>query len=379
MELNSGRVGHMRRLSRREGLLFWVGCLVVFGSAVVRAQDAVDCFLSKDLLDHAGLTLVWQNAVPVKSGEKLDTMQLLNERLYVRSDRNYTWSLNGGNGKVIFSRAVAPAGFPILGWTAFADRLICVIDNRIVELDVSSGTERKVTDLELSIVAPPARNNQCFYVSAADRRLHAFRAKDMVQLFQVAAENDSLITTVLADDQIVVLGTDAGNVIAVKADGPRKLWEFKAVEAIAGPVVRDGNSFIFADKDMNVYRVDAGESSKVNLVWKYHTEGILDRPPLVTKDVVYQYVPVRGLSAINKQSGQMLWALREGVDLLAEAAGRAYVITKDRTLTVMDNGTGRKLFWVNFSSVLNHAANTTDAKIYVADGQGHIACLAPAR
>jgi outer membrane protein assembly factor BamB len=369
----------MSRLSRREGLLFLAGCLVGFGPAVVRAQDAFDCFISKDLLDHAGLALVWQNALPVKSGEKLDTMQLLDERLYVRSDRNYTWSLDRSNGKVIFSRAIAPVGFPILGWTAYADRLICVIDNRIVELDVNGGIEKKVTDLELSIVAPPVRNSQFFYISAADRRLHAIRAKDMVQLFQAAAENDSLITTVLADDEIVVFGTDAGNLMAVTANGPRKLWEFKAVEAIAGPVVRDGNSFFFADKDMNVYKIDAVEPFKVNLAWKYHTEGILDRPPLVTKDVVYQYAPVRGLTAINKQSGQTLWALREGVDLLAEAAGKAYVITKDKTLTVMDNSAGRRLFWVNFSPVLNHAANTTDAKIYVADGQGHIACLAPAR
>jgi outer membrane protein assembly factor BamB len=117
----------------------------------------------------------------------------------------------------------------------------------------------------------------------------------------------------------------------------------------------------------------------VSLVWKYHTEGVLDRPPRVTKDVVYQYAPVRGLTAINKQSGQTIWALREGVDLLAEAAGRAYVITREKTLTVMDNATGRKLYWVNFAPVFYYAANTADAKIYVADAQGHIACLAPAR
>ena len=126
---------------------------------------------------------------------------------------------------------------------------------------------------------------------------------------------------------------------------------------------------------MSVYRVDASPSSGVSLVWKYHTEGVLDRPPQVTKDVVYQYAPARGLTAIHKQSGQTIWALREGVDLLAEAAGKAYVITKEKTLTVMDNATGRKLYWVNFAPVFHYAANTADAKIYVADAQGHIACL----
>jgi len=368
----------MGRSSRREGLLFLAGCLLWLGAAA-RAQDAYDCFISKDLLDHAGLTLVWQNALPIRAGEKLDTMQLLNERLYVRSDRNYAWSLDRNNGKVVFSRAIAPAGFPILGWTAFEDRLICVLDNRIVELDVNTGIEKHAIDLKLSVVAPPARNSQFFYIGASDRRLHAFRAKDMVEIFQVAAENDSLVTSVLADEQTVVFGTDAGNLIGITANGPRKLWEFKAVRGIAGPVIRDGNSFIFAAKDMSVYKVDVNEPAMLDLAWKFQAEGIPDRPPLVTRDIVYQYAPSRGLGAINKQSGRAAWALREGNDLLAEAGGKAYVITKQKTLAVMDNTSGRRLFWVNFAPVANHAANTVDAKIYVADAQGHIACLTPAR
>lgn len=359
--------------------MFLAGCLLWLGSSGVRAQDSFDCFISKDLLDHAGLSLLWQNTLPIRTGEKLDTMDLLAERLYVRTDRDYTWSLDRNSGKVIFSRAIAPAGFPILGWTAYTDRLICVIDNRLVQLDVETGAEKHVTDLGLSVVAPAARNSQFFYVSAADRRLHALRAKDMVQLFQVAAENDSLITTILADDDKVVFGTDAGNLIAVKADAPRKLWEFKAVGAIAGPVIADANSYFFADKDMSVYRVDVDASFTAALAWKYHTEGVLDRPPRVTKDVVYQYAPARGLAAINKQSGRTMWALREGVDLLAEAAGKAYIITSEKTLAVMDNVTGRKLYWVNFAPVFHCAANTVDTKIYVADAQGHLACLAPVR
>jgi len=364
---------------RREGLLFLTGCLVWFGAAIAEAQDASDCFIAKDLLDHAGLKLVWQNMLPVKDNERLDTMQLLDERLYIRSSRNYAWSLDRNNGKVIFSRSVAPVGFPVLGWTAFADRILCVIDNRLVELDIDMGVEKRATDLELSIVAPPVRNGEFFYVGTSDRRLHAYRAKDMVQLFQAAAQNDSLVTTILADEEMVVFGTDAGNLLGITAKGPKKLWEFKAVEGITGPVVRDGNSFIFASKDMSVYKVDVTDSSKVDLAWKFHTEGILDRPPLVTKDIVYQYAPVRGLTAIHKQSGRAAWSLREGVDLLAEAAGRAFITTKDKTLTVMDNTSGRRLYWVNFSPVVSHAANVADAKIYVADAKGHIACLSPAR
>ena len=117
-----------------------------------------------------------------------------------------------------------------------------------------------------------------------------------------------------------------------------------------------------------MYRVDVAEDSGRDDVWKYQTEAVLDRAPRVTKDFVYQYAPGRGLTAIAKQTGQAAWSLPEGVDLLAEAGTKAYVITKIHTLAVMDNATGKKLFSVNFAPVTDHAANTTDARIYLADG-----------
>jgi outer membrane protein assembly factor BamB len=367
----------MRRSARWEGLSFVMVCLLWSVLAAAAGGDTSYWCIDKDLLDHAGLTLAWQDTLPLRNGERIDVMTVLNNRLYVRSDRDYLWSLDTDNGKVVFSVSLAAQGFPILGWTAYENRLICAIDNRVVELDIYNGLRRRTSDLGVSIMSPPVRNSRFFYVGAADRRLHAFRASDMVELFEAAAENDSLITTVVTDEDIVVVGTDAGNLLAITADGPRKLWEFKAVEGISGPVIRDGNSFFFASRDTNVYRVDMVEPMRVVLTWRDQMEGILDRAPRVTKDVVYQYALGRGLTAVDRQTGRTLWSLPEGVDLAAQAGTKAYVTTRTNTLAIMDNAAGRELSAVNFASIVNHAANTTDAKIYVADDQGRVACLTP--
>ncbi len=343
----------------------------------VPAAEVSSWPLSKDMLSQAQLHLVWQETLAVKKGEQLDAMIVLDDRLYMRSRQNYVWSINREDGDLVFGRLVAPAGFPILGWAAHQDRLVTVVENQLVELDRSSGAQQRISDLELSIIAAPVRNSQFFYVSAADRRLHAFRAEDMVRIFQAAAANNSLITSVLADEDMVVLGTDAGNLIALAADAPKKLWQFDAAEAMAGPVVRDGRSFFFASKDTQVYRVDMVSASRADMIWRYQTEAILDREPRVTATAVYQYALGRGLTAIDKRSGQPLWFLPEGVDLLAEAGGRAYVTTKFNTLVVMDNAAGKPLYSLNFSSVTKHAGNAADANIYVADERGHVACLRP--
>jgi outer membrane protein assembly factor BamB len=364
----------MRSILPQKARLLVVACLLGAGIA---SAEVSSWPLSRDMLSHAQLSLVWQQTLAVKQAEQLDTVIVLEDRLYARSNQNYVWSLDRGDGRMVFSRSVAPAGFPILGWVPYDDCLIAVVDNQLVEFDKNSGAQQRISDLELSIIAPPVRNSRFFYVSTAGCRLHVFRTKDMVRIFQVAANTDSLITSVLADEDMAVLGTDAGNLIALMADVPKKIWQFDAAGAIAGPVIRDGRSFFFAAKDTNVYRVDMTGAAAANMVWKYQTEAILDREPRVTAAVVYQYAIGRGLTAIDKRSGETLWFLPEGVDLLAEAGGRAYVATKVSTLAVMDNATGKQLYWVNLSPVTKYASNTADANIYVADDQGHVACLRP--
>lgn len=358
-------------------MLILIGGLLGPGPDAARAKNMSDGVVSKALLDHANLTMVWQTVLPVRAGERLDMMLLSGDRLYVRSRRNYVWSLNRNDGDVIFSRSIAAPSIPVLGWQVHGNGIVTVIGGQLVELDVETGLERRISDLELGIVGPVVRNSRFFYISAADRRLHVLRVRDLVEVFKAAAENDSLITTVLAGEDAVVFGTDQGNLIALMADAPRKLWQFDAAGPITGSLVHDGGSFYFASQDTNVYRVDIQDASRVALGWRCQTEAVLDRGPRLTYDTVYQYASGRGLTAIDKPTGRPLWSLPEGLDLMAEAAGRAYVITKFRTLVVMDNIAGKKLYAVNFAAVVKHAANTMDAKIYVVDERGRIACLEP--
>ena len=368
----------MRLILRRRALML-LGACALWSGLCVHAADRADWIVSPALLDHAGLTVLWQQTLPLKTGETFAETTIVGDRLYLRSDRNYLWSLDRQKGDVLFSRSIAPRGIPVLGLVPYADGVISVVGDQLEEFSADTGTRRRRSDLELGIVAAPARNSQFFYVGAADRRLHVLRAKDLVRIFKVAAENNALITTVVADESLVVFGTDAGNLVGMMADAPRKLWQFDAPKALAGPVIRDGNSFYFACKDTSVYRVDALDTTTVDLIWKHQTEAVLDRAPRVTEDFVYQYAVGRGLTAIDKQTGRTVWSLPEGVDLLAEADNRAYVITKVRTLAVMDNATGKQLYSVNVAPVTDHASNVRDARIYIADGDGRIACLQPTR
>jgi outer membrane protein assembly factor BamB len=98
---------------------------------------------------------------------------------------------------------------------------------------------------------------------------------------------------------------------------------------------------------------------------------VLD-PPIIGDKVVYQYVDVQGLYAIDKKSGRKIWQVEAGLNLLAENGSLAYVIAQPGLLVVMNNSTGKKLYSVNLAAVTDYAVNTTDSAFYIADNNGRL-------
>jgi outer membrane protein assembly factor BamB len=334
--------------------------------------------VSPELLKHAKLKTLWENELPIEKNESLERLLMLNNRLYAISNRNYLIYLDKKNGNIIFGRNIAPASFPIVEFNPYNDELLSVDGSRLIQIDAQSGNKIKDMDAGFGITCPAARNSTYIYLAGVDNRLHIFRAKDRVKTFEVAADNNSPITSILAEENFVIFGTAAGNVISFAPDKPQRLWQFDASKAIAGPIVKDGMSLFFASKDTNVYRVDiVGLPESKQLVWKYQTAAILEEAPRVTQGIVYQHVLGKGLTALDRGTGTLLWSLPGGIDLLAETGNKAYVITKTGTLAVMDNVKAKKLYTVNFADVSKHVSNITDDKIYIADNLGRIACLQP--
>jgi len=352
---------------------FFVFC-VVPGSM---ATEGMQRLVLPELLKQAELEILWETKLPIKMGENLERLFILGNCIYGLSNQNFLVSLNSETGNVIFSRSIAETDVPVVGLGLYKDELFSVVGTTLVEINPESGTERITKRPGLGVTCPAARNSSYFYFGGTNRRLHVLHSKDKVQVFEVTAKSDSTITSIVADDNSVIFATDDGNVISIAPDESRmRLWQFDAAGGIVWPIVKDGNSLFAASRDTNVYRLNARTGK---FIWKYQTGAKLEKGPQVTAGVVYQYVRDEGLSAIDKESKKLLWQMADGVELLAESDGKAYVITKAGTLVVMDNKKAKQVYMVDLSGVSIYAANVVDSRIYIADKEGRIACLSPIR
>ncbi|MDD5065066.1 MAG: PQQ-binding-like beta-propeller repeat protein [Phycisphaerae bacterium] len=358
--------------------VFFVFCVVTAGMAAEGMQRLV----SPELLKQAELEILWETKLPIKMGESLEKLLIpfdcsqgrLGNRVYGLSDRNFMIGMNRETGNVIFKRSVAAAGLPVTGLELYKDELFSITGDKLVEISLESGEERSAKRLGFGVTCPAVRNNSHFYIAGTDKRMHVLRSEDKVQAFEVAAESDSVITSIVADESSVIFATAAGNVISITPDKSKRLWQFDAAGGIVGPIVKDGDALFAASGDTNIYRLNARTGK---FVWKYQTGAKLEKGPQVTHGVIYQYVRNEGLIALDKENKKVLWQLAEGIDLLAEANGKAYVITKAGTLAVMDNKKAKQVYTVDMPGVSAYATNVTDSKIYIADKSGRIACLQP--
>lgn len=332
--------------------------------------------LEESRLASTDMKIVWQYNLPLSDNETIDRLLVRENRLFALTNRNYLTCLNRMDANVAFSTFIAPAGLPLMGLEYYKGELLTMVGSKLVEIDTSLGTEKSFMPSTTSVACPVVRNKSFYYFAGLDKRLRALYADDKVQAFEAAAETDSLITSVLAEENFVVFATEAGNVIRITADGPRKQWQFDAPKALAGPVAYDGNSLYIACRDTKVYCLESGRG---HLVWNYQAQAILDEAPQPTDMAVYQYVSEVGLIALDKKTGALLWQVEDGSGLLAESGNKAFVITKKGVLVAMDNAKKKQLYKIDLGQSLRYATNLNDSKIYIGDNKGRLACLQPVR
>lgn len=347
-------------------------CLfVIIFSTVVYAGG-----ISEKLLNQADLSTVWQNAVAMDDGEKVQRIDVLGDYLYVLTDTNYLFCFDRNTGKLSFAATVALPNMPVSAPSSYKNAAYIVAENKLITFDTVQRAEISRVILHVPVSATAAANEKYVYVPGMDKRLHILDANNGHELFKVTADDFSGITSVLATETSVIFATAGGNVVCMEAASPRRFWQFNAVGGITAPLASVSDYIYAASRDTNLYKIDAGRGT---LVWNFpfHTGSTLTTPPRATQTTVYQYAENKGVYAIDANSGKQLWLLSDGEELLAENGSTAYIMDKNNNCAVMDNRQAKKIYTINFAPVTAYAANTADAKIYIMAGK-NISCIAPA-
>ena len=369
---------------RITGIFFvtlFASILVVLIPSALAADQAVASYelanselVSRDMLSHAGLRADWQINLPLQKNENLGPLYIDGDYLYVLTDKNFMFCIDRKKGTERFQIRLTNPGLPIHRPTFYDGKVIVTVGTKLLVIDPHVGgiiAKEEMNRVGRSTAFSVVRNSENYYVSGSNKRLHAMDAKEYYLKFMVSADNDSLINSVIANEENVIFATESGNVVSIPFNSREPNWQTDTATGIFAPIVSADGELYISSLDMKLYKLN--EENAV-AAWErpFQTGQSLMASARIGKNVVYQYAGDEGLYAIDRKTGKKVWNLKNGFDLLTELGSRAYILGKPSVLYVMDNEKAKILYSLNVAGVTNYAVNTTDSKIYIAGKKGRL-------
>lgn len=354
-------------------------CLMLAGSAEAMSNKTKTAapvtapLVSHTLIQESGWDYNWQINVPLKKGEKVEQLEVFGPDLFAITSSNILFCINQQSGRVRSFIQIGAPGLPVSSPTYYEGKVGFIVGNAVKVFDPKSGTvifERAFPAIGSS-KGGLARNSKYLYVAGSDNRLHVINVDGYWQQFEASAQNDAPIMSVVALEDIVIFATQAGNVVGMSADAPKRLWQFDATGDIEGQVRLDDGTVYFGSEDSKLYKLNVRTG---RLLWAspFHSGGPIRNGLIIGRDVVYVHNDLNGMYGVNKETGKAVWQVPSGQHVVCETESRAFVFADAGLIKVMDNNTGQELYSVNFAEVSHTAQNTDSPVMFLGDATGRL-------
>ena len=185
----------------------------------------------------------------------------------------------------------------------------------------------------------------------------------------------------------VFFASEHGMVTKVSIEDRKPLWslpegQFGTYGGVVADLVLDTSGLYVASTDTKLYCL-AEQSGRVK--WQFFAGEALRTAPAVTKDLVYQIIPSRGLAAIDKNVGSDAansrsprWLAAGITRFLASDDSYAYATTSDNHIVAIDKASGQERFRSRRNDFSAFATSTAgDGMIFVADENARVTAVKP--
>ena len=189
--------------------------------------------------------------------------------------------------------------------------------------------------------------------------------------WELDLEEDVLMPAAIMSDRLVV-GTEAGNIIAIDTALGTVLWRQSLNAAVRSPLVAlDGAIFVTtAGGELHSLNAENGER-----LWRVLLGGESTTAPAVTEVAIFTAAVGRGVIALDPQSGRELWVADfEGWPRSSPLVqgGQVYVGGPDRRLYFLDALLGSVRTSLQLDGPVFSAPSIVGDTVYFVDGNGWV-------
>jgi outer membrane protein assembly factor BamB len=211
------------------------------------------------------------------------------------------------------------------------------------------------------------------YFGASDKRLYALDGRGLFLWSFLTGDN--VATRPLVVNDLVIFGSEDGNVYALNADTGALRWRAAAGAAVASSPARASDQHIVIGTDdgqVLAYAIEDGE-----LLWDFDAEGPVEADIVIAEDKALVTVSTGTLIALNAQTGTEVWRYNVGGAMRqppAVGSSLAVALSRPGRLTALSLTDGRQL-WNSASQRYSSAPAIIGEYILVIDNDGQFHLL----
>lgn len=226
-----------------------------------------------------------------------------------------------------------------------------------------------------------AASPSVIFMGAWDRnRLIGLDPRTWAEILFFPASDEIRTTPIFAEPGNVYFASEDGHVYGYTADGRSKLIDYATENEIVCDLCLDielnaagkesWGALFAASTDYALYCFNRTSGE---LMWKYETGGELRTTPQVSGDVVYCYSRGKGMHAIDKRTGKLLYIKTDAWTCLARGKDRVFLAGPGfDTVISVEERTGRELGRASVSQFDHVVSDSRGKTVYFVTKDGFI-------
>jgi outer membrane protein assembly factor BamB len=353
------------------------------------------------LISQPSFVKAWDVQLPLHSGDTIKAIYFIDGNLHVLTDKNFDHAVKGDSGELLYRNEIGSPLVSTQGGPTLISEGIVFPTTHTLEVFTRDGSFQRSIDVKYNITNQAIGHGNDVYIGM-DFQQGCLAQVDTTQ--QISPVQWTFLTFGSVDgpaafsDGVVYCASEDGKVRAAMEDRT-PYWPtlpddaYDTQSRIVAGVAVDGASVYTATTSGKVISLD---KSNGKLKWEYYSGEPLEWTPQVSDSGVYQYVPSKGLVALDKVTKMVIegqetaedtpfhqprWTLKYGAKVLAEDDQYLYVSLGApdhfRGMVAMEKQTGHVVFRSKRADLLFVTAQPKAGLFYGVTKKGLVVAFKP--
>ncbi len=342
----------------------------------------------------------WSVDLNLAKGDSITRVDVRDQLVYIYSAKKRVTAYDRKSGKLKFGMDVPSPVDTLMPLVELPDMLVFPNSTEL-EVFTKDGFFKKSVPLPSPLRSNAAGEGTTVFFGAAGARGGLVEAYDLARPYApqkweyLTYDTQPVTAGPAVSTGIIYSGSEGGEVDAVSTNESRaQVWNtdhgsFLAAGAITADLQVDDSGLYIASHDSKMYCVN---KTTGKLKWQYFASAPLYDSPVLTSDTVYQFVPGKGMAALDKNTGAYdrspKWIYPTATQFLSQDEKYAYLL-EPRTdadkpelgtanvIIAVDKQTGVKAFESKRTDFTVFGVNRKDGAIFAAFADGRVMTILP--